>query len=88
MGSRAERDRDKSRFELSWLCWRGFLRVGSTDHAELSHFVGALLRPATLTTRGRLSASGALCALVGLAKRAVRFTPALIVGHGVRTTTL
>ena len=49
-----------------------------------AHFVGALLRPATLTTRGRLSASGALRALVGLAKRAARFTPALV-GHGVRT---
>ena len=42
------------------------------------------MRPATLTTRGRLSASGALRALVGLAKRAARFTPALV-GHGVRT---
>ena len=52
------------------------------DRAIAQHFVGALLRPATLTTRGRLSASGALRALVGLAKRAARFTPALV-GHGV-----
>lgn len=65
------------------------LRTGSsltkrTCNENPRNFVGALLRPATLTTRGRLSASGALRALVGLAKRAARFTPALV-GHGVRT---
>ena len=61
-----------------------FPRAGVTPRRRPPHFVGALLRPATLTTRGRLSASGALRALVGLAKRAARFTPALV-GHGVCT---